>query len=1714
MTNAVGGNIKVTLTLDDAGFSVKTRQARDNVKGMSSEFGRAAKAVEGFETKIGTLGKNVSLVSNSMKSLQASSKSLETQFATAGKSMSAFNTSAALASKNSELLNGVVLKLARLLDGASTETNRATKANERLAVSQREVATAAQSTVNGLTAQERAMRNLGASHALVARQVVLAAGLRKNDAAQAAAAEINANNKSIASKKATMNSMLRTEREYQASLNAERAKAMALQMQMENRRGTNGRMMGANSPELIQRNALLQRELTLTNQRIAGLQRGLTLIGQESMKLNQSLNSLNNINRVQQNRLSLEGRIEQALQRQNQRALDYQRTQRETAAKAKEQLETSRQQMEMIKGMAQLYSSAKIIQGEKAAIKSAGEFERTGVRTKAMGLNQQELKEFNYMVEYDSKSHPGLSFNDAATARIGAMGGLASKNQRQINQTLPTAIDAAQNIQYITGDDGHESFENYIRNLYGVAEARQVQYNPEKTKKTFEMLQKIIAATGNKIDIPDIETLLRRIGPGGAAQLSDDGIINMVAMLDQMKVSGGGGGGGAGGVSTVGTMFKMLQAYANGKTMSNEMVAQAAAAGILNTDAISTGKNDGDPNKEGIAADTSLKAVMAQAKKAGFKNSQLFNTDPVSAIREMMATVLGTISNEVNRKKYFGDADVNDPEAQRTALSKWVNRNGTTTTTSQMLMTIADARMQERVDHQSDMVKGSGGVDEVKQLRMDTYEQQVKNFDAAMANLKVTLGTSVLPLMTDFFEWLTKIINKMQDFGKENPMVAQLVMIGGAIGGVVLGIAGMTKLFGIVGGLRGLLFGAAAGAGEAGAKAGLLARGLNLVITPVKWLLTGLAFLNTSVITPLLGTLTRFVTGLGFVGTAISAVRGFFAAALGPIVAWGARLLGVGTSFTGLGAVIARVAGLIGKVFLRLIPYVGWLVLAWDLTDLILNFQVGFATIGEWMDNWMARMINGAEVFAAKFRNKFRFGEESQAEGDARLAQLAKEAEVEETNFQAKRDANKKIQEEEDKAKEQRRKKEAEEQAQRKSALEMNDAEMKAFINGEGFTHTDKAAETNTNNTPFNLPPPKTPKAPREPRTPRDQFARSLAEVTSKQEVTAMRITAQITGRADNLLEQARTEFFEKWKAGDFDPDHDSKKRPFKGANGGLDWNAKGASGDVQQWIDTRAAMLQQEEQLKGLTYANERVAASREDANTAMERGTEDTAKQTREMAGLVRELARTEERLKNGTKEFTAWGAKKNEALFERSRADLVNYTADFTESDRETANGMIYNTREREGAKFDTKAQKDLETYNLRLAEMAKNYEAARVAAVKLGEEGGTTAEETASKLKMLDDEFNEARTRAETTFTEHVKIQANAREYAMRGAIEKMQLDWENAFDKMDEVTANWGNTFLSNLSTVLTGGSVEWKSFLASMLKDLLDMKLKEALAKPVSSLLDAAGNGLTGMLSANKAPAQQGVQSFGTAAGNALAGNGGGIMSSLGNAASAAGGAIKGGLQSAASLFGLDKLGGAADVAKESISKMTSDGVNQATAGLVTQVAQQGVTLATETTAQAATATLILAFQGLNAATIQLAASMVSAATSSTVGAAFANGGIMSSAGSLPLKAYANGGIANKPQLALFGEGRMNEAYVPLPDGRSIPVSFSGDSMGDASTGGVYAPVNIKIVINNDGTESTEVNDESGQRQDAAEMAGKIKAIVRETLIKETRPNGILDKRK
>jgi hypothetical protein len=78
----------------------------------------------------------------------------------------------------------------------------------------------------------------------------------------------------------------------------------------------------------------------------------------------------------------------------------------------------------------------------------------------------------------------------------------------------------------------------------------------------------------------------------------------------------------------------------------------------------------------------------------------------------------------------------------------------------------------------------------------------------------------------------------------------------------------------------------------------------------------------------------------------------------------------------------------------------------------------------------------------------------------------------------------------------------------------------------------------------------------------------------------------------------------------------------------------------------------------------------------------------------------------------------------------------------------------------------------------------------------------------------------------------------------------------------------------------------------------------------------------------------------------------------------------------------------------------------------------------------------------------------------------FADGGIMTPGGPAQLRRYAAGGVADHPQFAMFGEGSTPEAYVPLPDGRSIPVTMQG---GQRAGAGYSVVNNMSVTVNGSG---------------------------------------------
>ena len=97
--------------------------------------------------------------------------------------------------------------------------------------------------------------------------------------------------------------------------------------------------------------------------------------------------------------------------------------------------------------------------------------------------------------------------------------------------------------------------------------------------------------------------------------------------------------------------------------------------------------------------------------------------------------------------------------------------------------------------------------------------------------------------------------------------------------------------------------------------------------------------------------------------------------------------------------------------------------------------------------------------------------------------------------------------------------------------------------------------------------------------------------------------------------------------------------------------------------------------------------------------------------------------------------------------------------------------------------------------------------------------------------------------------------------------------------------------------------------------------------------------------------------------------------------------------------------------------------------------------------------------------------------------------------------AFAAGGIVQGPTLGLVGEGKYNEAIIPLPDGKSVPVDLGGMSDGLASN----ITSNIVVNVNSDGQSTSNANGSN-----SVDLGRKIEGAVKQVIVAELRPGGVL----
>jgi tape measure domain-containing protein len=470
-----------------------------------------------------------------------------------------------------------------------------------------------------------------------------------------------------------------------------------------------------------------------------------------------------------------------------------------------------------------------------------------------------------------------------------------------------------------------------------------------------------------------------------------------------------------------------------------------------------------------------------------------------------------------------------------------------------------------------------------------------------------------------------------------------------------------------------------------------------------------------------------------------------------------------------------------------------------------------------------------------------------------------------------------------------------------------------------------------------------------------------------------------------------------------------------------------------------------------------------------------------------LERQLAKLKETLVEGTPAFKNFEENTRNIISDQAVADLLNFTATFKRTRDEIDVGLQTTDIGRKKAAYELETRILKSQLEQRRKEIEKNADMSSDAVI--------------NSLAKATEEYN-------------LLLDKLAREQARKlmTPLQQLSEQWNDVTDRMRQASVRWTNDTMDNIVAMVKGGKFEWRTLVDSILTDIARISLQKSIGGLMNNAFDKGINMIAGMFGAdtsmgsNRIPIDPVTGAVPTvdvgASGKATeAIKQSEIFNTANERLSSMWDSVKTGMDNVwTGLKGMlgslgdglsnlvSGLGSALSSFLSSLSGGGGGGILGDIIGIVGSMAGAfaggmggGMVSATGSVATAS----YTGYGGMGSPTMR-----------------FANGGIMTPFGAVALRKYAKGGIANFPQLALYGEGKMPEAYVPLPDGRTIPVTLSGGSSGDPT-------VIMNIVVNNDGTESanTSGSDDSAMWR---RFATRVTTVVREELVVQKRPGGIL----
>ncbi|RTD94102.1 phage tail protein [Variovorax atrisoli] len=384
------------------------------------------------------------------------------------------------------------------------------------------------------------------------------------------------------------------------------------------------------------------------------------------------------------------------------------------------------------------------------------EYETTTARIESLGLGKEETTK---AVDYAKRMKTyGTSMNDNLGLMLDATTAFADVHHAEMVMPAMAKMKFANKAMF--GEEQGSENERKFMDMLKVIEARNGLSSKEEFTQQADMVQRVITATGGRVDSTQWLDFIKR-GGIAAKGLSSEAMYYQLEPIVQIM------GGASAGVATMSAYQNLYQ----GRTTKR------AAQNLMKYDLI------GDPSK--VKHDKT--GQVSFLDPGALKGSDLFRTNQFEWMEKVLLPALAA-------KGLTSQDQVND------AIGSIFSNRTASSLFSQMYM------MRDQIHKNAKLNAGAFGIDELDARARDSLSGKELEAQARFHDAMQEAGRALLPAYISLLNTAGSALQRITQFAQENPVLASYIgkavlwvgLLAAGFGALSLGAAALLGPFAVV----------------------------------------------------------------------------------------------------------------------------------------------------------------------------------------------------------------------------------------------------------------------------------------------------------------------------------------------------------------------------------------------------------------------------------------------------------------------------------------------------------------------------------------------------------------------------------------------------------------------------------------------------------------------------------------------------------------------------------------------------------------------------------------------------------------------------------------------------------------------------------------------------------------------------------------------------